>query len=151
MARNEEHVNAPPERVWAVLSDPRSYGEWVVGSRRIRGWDDDWPATGSRFYHEVGTPPLVTRDHTEVLERQEPRLLKLRARARPLGTAIVTIEIRPEGGGGSHITLLEDPGDPLTRLATLPWWWLMVRLRNVGSIQRLKEIAEGTRAPDPTP
>jgi uncharacterized protein YndB with AHSA1/START domain len=150
MARNEAHVDAPPDRVWAVLADPRSYGEWVVGSRKIRGWDDDWPAPGSRFYHEVGVPPVITRDHTEVLERDEPRRLKLRARARPLGTAIVTVEIRPDGAG-SHVVLLEDPGDPLTRVVTLPWWWLAVRLRNTGSIQRLKEIAEGRRAPDPTP
>lgn len=150
MARNETHVDAPPERVWEVLSDPRSYGEWVVGSRRIRGWDDDWPAPGSRFYHEVGKPPVVTRDHTEVLERDEPRRLVLHAKARPFGTARVAVGIRPDGDG-SHLTLDEDPGDVLTKVLTLPWWGLFVRLRNTGSIERLKQIIEGRRASDPTP
>lgn len=150
MARNETHVDAPPEAVWAVLADPRAYGEWVVGARRIRGWDDNWPAPGARFHHEVGHPPLTVKDHTESLEADAPRRLKLRARARPMGTAIVIVEISPEGSG-SRVMLTEDPGDPLTRIATLPWWWLAVRLRNVGSIERLKEIAEGRRTPDPTP
>lgn len=140
MARNEGFVEVPPEAVWAVLADPRSYGEWVVGSRRIRHWDEGWPAAGTRFHHEVGMPVLGTRDHTESLESIEPRRLKLRARARPIGTAFVTVELEPKDGG-TRIVLTEDPADPLTKVATLPWWWLAVRVRNAESMRRLCRLA----------
>jgi hypothetical protein len=73
-----------------VLSDPHSYGDWVVGSDTIRDADPRWPAAGSRFYHRVGAGPLKVNDHTEVLEVDPQRQLVLHARARPLGTAKVT-------------------------------------------------------------
>lgn len=140
MARNEAFVEVPPEVVWEVLADPDSYGHWVVGSKRIRGWDPGWPAPGTKFHHEVGTGPFTVKDHTESLEADPPRRLKLRARARPIGTAFVVVELRPQDGG-THVTLLEDPADPLTKIATLPWWWAAVRARNAESIRRLCDLA----------
>jgi hypothetical protein len=46
MARNEIFICAAPEDVFWVLSNPHSYGDWVVGSREIRAADHDWPAAG---------------------------------------------------------------------------------------------------------
>jgi uncharacterized protein YndB with AHSA1/START domain len=148
VARNEAFVEVPPQAVWAVLADPECYGDWVVGSRRIRGWDPGWPDAGTRFHHEVGTGPLVVRDHTESLEAVPDRRLRLRARARPIGTAFVTVELRPQDGG-THVTLIEDPADPLTKLATLPWWWAAVRMRNKESIRRLCDLARKKAAVAP--
>jgi uncharacterized protein YndB with AHSA1/START domain len=41
MAVNEQWMDAPPERVFAMLTDPDAYPEWVVGgsrgARRRRG------------------------------------------------------------------------------------------------------------------
>src|SRR4028119_1005022 len=48
MALNEIHIDTPPERVFAVLADWRSYGDWVVGSRLMRGADPGRPAPGPR-------------------------------------------------------------------------------------------------------
>ena len=47
---------------------PARYGDWVVGSKRIRAADASWPAPGSRFHHTVGVGPLSLDDHTESLE-----------------------------------------------------------------------------------
>ena len=46
MAVNEAYLDASPEDIWDVLSDPYAYPRWVVGSKRIRGVDPDWPAVG---------------------------------------------------------------------------------------------------------
>src|SRR5688500_739715 len=92
MAVNDIHIDAPPERVFAVLADWRSYGDWVVGSRKIRGADPGFPAAGTRFHHQVGVGPLHLNDHTSVLEVEKPRKLILKAKARPLGTAVVDME-----------------------------------------------------------
>ena len=68
MAVNEIEMSVPPERVFDVLSDPRSYGRWVVGSRAIHAADPAWPAPGSVFEHTQGFGPLpLLRDVTTVL------------------------------------------------------------------------------------
>lgn len=141
MARNSTHISAPPERVFAVLTKPGSYGHWVVGSKEIRGADPNWPHPGSRFHHTVGFGPFEVKDSTSVELYEPPRRLRLRAKARPLGTALVTLTLAPEDGG-TRVTMVEDPADPLTALVFNPLTHLLVRGRNVESLRRLKEMAE---------
>jgi uncharacterized protein YndB with AHSA1/START domain len=142
VARNEITVDVEPARVWEVLADPQSYGYWVVGSKEIRGSEGGFPAPGSRFHHKVGFGPLTIADHTKVEAADPPRHLRLRAKARPLGTAIVDLTMRPDGPGRTHIEMVEDPADPLTKLVFNPLTHLLVRGRNVESLRRLKELAE---------
>lgn len=97
MAKKERHIDASPETVFSVLSDPFSYGYWVVGSEKIRDADDGWPAPGTRFHHTVGLGPFKVDDHTVSEWMESPVLLELRAKARPLGTAKVRLELEPEG------------------------------------------------------
>lgn len=137
------HVDADPERVFAVLSDPQSFGDWVVGSDTIRDADADWPATGSRFHHTVGGGPLKVRDHTEVLDSRPPHRLVLRARARPLGTALVTLTIVEEREG-AEIIMREQPADPLSRLLFNPVVQPLLHFRNLESLRRLKRLVEQT-------
>lgn len=141
MATNEIHIDAPPERVFAVLADWRSYSHWVVGSRTMRGADPGFPAAGTRFHHCVGIGPLTLADHTEVLEVDPPHKLVLRARARPLGTAIVGLELEAEDSG-TRARMREGPGDPLSVIVLNPLTDVLVRLRNAESMRRLKEVAE---------
>ena len=141
MARTEATIQATPERVFEVLMDPDCYGEWVVGSKYIRGADPDWPAVGSRFHHVVGVGPLSVSDHTKIEEIDPPRLLKLRARARPLGTALVTLELKPSGTG-TVVTMIEDPADPLTAFVFNPLTHWLTRRRNDEGLRRLARLAE---------
>jgi uncharacterized protein YndB with AHSA1/START domain len=141
MAVNDIHIDTPPERVFAVLADWRSYGDWVVGSRFIRGADPGFPAAGTRFHHQVGIGPLHLNDHTKVLEVDQPRKLILKAKARPLGTAVVDLTMEPEGTG-TRVTMREDPGDTLSAFVFNPLTHLLVRGRNEESLDRLKRLAE---------
>jgi uncharacterized protein YndB with AHSA1/START domain len=141
MARNVAYFSVPPHRVFAVLSDPRNYAQWVVGSKEIRGADPGFPAPGTRLHHTVGFGPITVKDHTTVLESAPPHRLVLKAKARPLGTARVVMEIQPEGSG-SRVTMVEDAGDPLTRFVFNPLTHMLVRGRNVESLRRLQELAE---------
>ncbi len=141
MAKNETEMAVSPQRVFDVLSKPDSYGYWVVGSDSIRDADARWPAPGSRFHHRVGLGPLKVDDHTEVLACQPPERLKLRARARPLGTAIVTLHIQPTASG-CQVVMTEDAGDPLSRIGINPLTQWALHLRNTESLRRLKKLAE---------
>jgi uncharacterized protein YndB with AHSA1/START domain len=142
VAINEIHIDEPPERVFDVLADWRSYGYWVVGSRTMRGCDPGFPAAGTRFHHQVGVGPLHLNDHTQVLEVDQPTKLILKAKARPLfGTAVVDMTMEPTDGG-TRVVMREDPGDAMTAFIFNPLTHLLVRGRNVESLRRLKELAE---------
>ncbi len=141
MAVNEIHIDAPPERVFAVLADWRSYGDWVVGSRLMRGADPGFPAAGTRFHHQVGWGPLHLNDHTTVLEVDQPGKLILKAKARPLGTAVVDLTMEREAAG-TRVVMREDPGDTASAFVFNPLTHLLVRGRNTESLKRLKRLAE---------
>jgi uncharacterized protein YndB with AHSA1/START domain len=141
MAKNETVIGTTPERVFAVLSDPNCYGDWVVGSHSIRDADASWPAPGSRFHHRVGVGPFTLKDHTEVLKNDPPHRLVLHARGRPLGTAKVDLRLE-SCGDGTRVTMIETAGDPLSRIGINPLTDPLVRLRNAESLRRLRRIAE---------
>ena len=144
MARTETTIDAPPEAVWAVLADPPRYGEWVVGSKEIRRWDPEWPATGSSFHHTFQVGPVPVKDTTTVLEQDPPRRLVLRARARPTGVAHVALTLTPEGEG-TRVELAEWPVEgPPARLQN-PVQDFLINRRNDEALRRLKRLAEQRR------
>jgi NAD(P)-dependent dehydrogenase (short-subunit alcohol dehydrogenase family)/uncharacterized protein YndB with AHSA1/START domain len=149
MARNRVHIDATPEDVFAVLSNPNCYPRWVVGAAGVRDHDESFPAVGSRFYHEVGTWPVNLKDHTEVVEVEPPRRLVLKAKARPLGTAVIELDLE-ESAGGTELTMDEHPGDRLTTLvAANPVVDTALRVRNGEALARLKRLVEGAPEGDP--
>jgi uncharacterized protein YndB with AHSA1/START domain len=141
MATTTSHFAATPERVFSVLSDPRSYEYWVVGSKEIRHWDDDFPAVGSSFHHTFLIGPMPVRDSTTVLEADPPRRLKLRARARPTGIAHVTLEMAAEDGG-TEVSITEVPVEGIAARLHNPLQDKLIQVRNVESLRRLKRLAE---------
>ena len=141
MSRNVTIVEAAPQIVYDVLSDPSTYQYWVVGNKRVRDSDERWPAPGTEFHHTVGIGPLATRDKTTAVESDPPHRLVMRARAMPIGVALVTLELQPHGSG-TRVTIEEHPVEgPMAKvwnpvLDRLTW------LRNVESLRRLKRLAE---------
>lgn len=149
MARNRVHVHASPQEVFAVLSDPECYPKWVVGAAGVRDHDESFPAVGSRFHHKVGSWPVGLKDHTEVTEIDPPRRIVLEAKARPLGTATIAIDLA-ESAGGTELTMEEVPGDRLTSLlAANPVADTVLRVRNAEALARLKRLVEGVPEGEP--
>ena len=140
MATNERFMAVSPAAVWDALADARTYGDWVVGSNRIRAADAAWPAPGSRFHHTVGVGPLSVDDHTESLEADPPTLLRMRAKARPFGTAKVTLELTPSDGG-TYVRMTENPDGLSSVLGLNPLVHLFTMVRNAESLKRLEQIA----------
>ncbi len=140
MARNERYIPVAPQTVFDVLADPRQYGYVVVGSKNIRDWQEGWPKEGSEFHHTVGYGPLNVKDRTEVVGVDAPRRLELIARGRPLGKARVTFELKG-AGGGTQVTMVEDPLIPKAVHMMLPAFHAFTRLRNRETLRRLSELA----------
>ena len=140
MARNVALIPVTPERVWAVLADPGSYAYWVVGSDTIRDADGGWPQPGTKIHHRVGAGPLKINDDTEVMQAAPPRRLVLHARARPLGTARVVLDLSPEGAS-TRVVMIEEPDDRFSRLLHNPLTDRVLRRRNETALRRLGELA----------
>jgi uncharacterized protein YndB with AHSA1/START domain len=140
VATNERFMPVPPEAIWDALADPGNYGYWVVGSKLIRDAEPGWPAPGTKFHHTIGFGPLKVSDHTVVLESEPPRLLKLRAKGRPLMTATVTLELVPRQSG-TLVRISERPDGVFAVLALNPLVHIATKLRNAESLMRLEELA----------
>ena len=130
----------PPAVVWETLADACGYADWVVGSRSIRAADADWPAPGARLHHTVGIGPFAIADHTESLDADPPRLLELRAKARPLGTARVKLRLIGVDGG-TLVRMTENPDGLTAPLSLNPLVQLVTKVRNVESLARLERLA----------
>jgi uncharacterized protein YndB with AHSA1/START domain len=146
MARNSIHVSATRDDVFDVLDDAWAYPRWVVGARRVRHVDPQWPAVGSRFHHAVGTAGAELHDSSKILERVRPERVALEVRFRPTGVARVEIDVVPDGLG-SVVTLVEMPiAGPLAwvpRVVTDP----LLTVRNALSLQRLRHEIERSTVP----
>lgn len=130
----------PPAVVWDTLADPSGYAFWVVGSKAVHGADPGWPAPGARLHHTVGIGPLALDDHTESLQARAPRLLDLRAKARPLGTARVTLRLIAQDGG-TLVRMTENPDGLTAPLSLNPLVQLLTKVRNAESLARLERLA----------
>ena len=142
-------TEASPQDVWAVISDGWSYAGWVVGASRIRAVEGDWPAKGSRIHHSVGAWPVLLGDESVVLESEPAALIRLAARARPLGEAWVEIALLPHGGG-TRIEMREDVQSGPVRLVPAMVRQLGITPRNRETLRRLALLAERNAHPDQT-
>jgi uncharacterized protein YndB with AHSA1/START domain len=140
VATNERFMPVPAAAVWDALADPGGYGYWVVGSKAIRDADAGWPQPGTRFHHTIGVGPLRVADHTESLQAEPGRLLRMRAKGRPLGTAEVTMRLEPRDGG-TLVSMTENPDGVHSLLALNPLVHLLTKARNAESLMRLEELA----------
>jgi uncharacterized protein YndB with AHSA1/START domain len=141
MAEVTRTISHPPAAVYAVLADPGAYADWVVGAQRIRDVEGEWPHPGARFHHVVGVWPLRLRDSTQVVESVPDRRLVLEARARPMGRAVVDLELR-DLDGETEVVMREAPVSGPARLVPRALLDPVVRRRNERSLDRLHELTD---------
>jgi uncharacterized protein YndB with AHSA1/START domain len=148
MSRNQIAVSASPEAVFDVLDDAAAYPRWVVGARRLRRVDADWPEEGSEFHHAIGVAGAELHDSTEVLEHEPLHRIVLEVRFRPTGTARVELVV-DRTDQGTVITMEETPRSGpvswLPKFAVDP----ALHLRNAWSLQRLRHEVERRARPAP--
>lgn len=144
MSRNEITVAASPQDVFDVLDDAEAYPRWVVGARRMRRVDSNWPHEGSEFHHALGLPGAELHDSTAVVDHVPLHRIVLEVRFRPTGTARVELEVDTTADG-SIVTMEETPDSG-------PVSWLpgfltdpLLHARNAWSLQRLRHEVEQRR------
>ena len=142
MSRTVAFIKAPPDQVFTVLANPYSYEYWVVGCKRIRDVEAEWPQPGSAFFHTVGVGPVATRDETRIVRIEAPHLIELDAHAWPAGEARVTLRVQADAGG-SRIEMVEEPTSGPARWLHNPVLDAAAHARNTVALRRLARVAEG--------
>ena len=141
MSENHAYIDAPPDAVFDVLADARSYAHWVVGSSEIRGTEGDWPEPGSKFHHTQGFYGMGLKDDTVSIAANRPRQLVLEARFRPFAVMKIELRLRPRGRG-THVTMIEYPiRGPIAKIDN-PLIDRALWARNIESLRRLRKLAE---------
>ena len=137
-------IHAEPEAVWAVLADPTTYPDWLVGAQVIRDVDGEFPTPGSDFHHSVGpSEDVALPDRTTALEAEKPHKLTLKVRARPFFEGIVRFRLLPIKAG-TELVLEEEPVG-LLRFAA-PVLRPLIAARNAKSVDRLRDLVEARSA-----
>jgi hypothetical protein len=142
MSRNETIVEAPVEAAWAVLADADAYEDFVVGTKRIRGHDPEWPRPGAALYHSVGAGPFVLRDRSRVLSADPNRCLRIQVGVRPAGEAEVVFTLAPESPTRTRVTIEERPTRGVIKRIWNPLLDRMTQGRNAELLRRFSNIVE---------
>ena len=109
-------IKAPPERVWALLMDPRRLGDWVSVHKSLKKAPAGQLHEGSELIqclHMAGTSFNV---HWEVEQADEPRRAVWEGRGPMRSRAHVVYELEPAGDGRTRFHYTNEfkaPGGPL--------------------------------------
>lgn len=90
-------IEATPEEVWTVVSDPRNLPRWDRHILSVRGVPDDGLAEGDRYTTELKMLGVRGMIEAEVLEIEPPK--RSRIRLRGLLDATVKTSVSPLAGG----------------------------------------------------
>lgn len=141
MAYTCREIAADPATVFAVVADPHTYPAWLVGNAEVERVDASWPSPGSRFHHRVGVWPLTLSDATTLDAIDEPRMLRLLVRARPLIRAVATFRLVSDGER-TVVSLEEEPAVRIIGALVRPVVDPLIHLRNHASLRRLAAFVE---------
>lgn len=144
MAFNSVEFDVVCGEVFAVLVDPTTYPDWLIGAADIRDVDEDWPIPRSCFHHRVGFGPFRMPDSTEVLAVEPNRMLQLAVRARPLVSAVVTFRLVGDGGR-CVLTWQEEPASRVLGNLVRPVLDPLTHVRNHRSLGRLVGVVRERR------
>ena len=100
-ARVTVNVDAPPERVWAAISDPRNLSRWDRHITKVEGVPEDGLKVGVRYSTELRFMGVAGVVDAEVLEWDPPRSSKILLRG--FIEAVVYTRVEPLPHGRSRI------------------------------------------------
>jgi uncharacterized protein YndB with AHSA1/START domain len=137
LATAQTDVAAPPERVWAALTDPEQIATYMHGSTVSTTWEIGSPITWTGEYD--GRP---YEDKGEVLTYDEPRVLSVTHYSPMMGqpdepenyhTLVYTLTAN---GDGTHLELTQDGNESEEQAEQFSQNWQ-------GMLDGLKATAEG--------
>ena len=143
-SRHEAHFDAPVERVWELVSDPRHHPEW---------WPRVVEVRGERFeegdlYAQVTRGP-VGREETSFLIERRDDLREIKMRCQNTGMYARWRLTGAQGGTFVELQMGMDPADFGNRLFDITAGRLYFRRWSSQSLEALREAACDSEASSP--
>lgn len=113
-------IDAPPEKVWEVVSNPRNLPRWNRHVTKVHGVPREGLEEGTEYTTVMSFMGVGAHVDAEVLELKPPEYSRIRLSG-PVLDAIVTTRIEDLGDGRSRLEHLVDydfRGGMLGRLAS---------------------------------
>ncbi|HEV8571913.1 MAG TPA: SRPBCC family protein [Actinomycetota bacterium] len=101
VVRASEIIDASPETVWQIISDPRNLPRWNQHIKKVTGVPEDGLKPGSRYTTSLRVVGVPFDVHAEVLRIDPPRYAEIRLTG-PL-EALVRTWVRPAGKARSRL------------------------------------------------
>ncbi|MER5204144.1 SRPBCC family protein [Streptomyces sp. NPDC002825] len=146
MAQWNRLIEAPPDAVWAVLSDGEAYSRFVVGTHDSWEQEGQWPTPGSELGYTLRIGPWLYHGRTISRLCEPVRRLELEART-DLGTARIAFRVEPWGDDTLVIVDEHPLSGPMARWHN-SFLDALTRWRNRQMLVRLGELAESAGEPD---
>lgn len=144
-------IEAPPERVWAFVSDPSRYPEWSVVTEEMTELDRGAVSEGFQYSEIGGLGPMTGESEWTVTEFDPPRR-QVHEGDDGTVTTMLTIELEPiEDGGSTRLDQRIELGFPrgyrlLARLVGVLFLRRMATSALEGTVQNAKRIIETEQA-----
>lgn len=111
-------VDAPADRVWEAISDPRNLPHWDRHIARVDGVPASGLREGARYATEMRFMGVRSKIRVQVLEWEPPRRAKFRLRGVLEGTVTSTVEaLGPGRSRLEHVIDYRFKGGPIGALA----------------------------------
>jgi len=140
------NISAPPEQVWAALTDWERQGEWILATT-VRQSSTARTGLGTEIEALTGLGRFGVRDTMRVTEWDPPRRCTMQHTGRLIrGRGIFEVSVRP---GGSRLRWTEDLDLPFGFLGRIGWPLarLVARWGLQRSVNRFATTAESYPSP----
>ena len=144
-------IDAPPERVWDVVMDPRRLSEWVTIHRRVEGVPPRLER-GSTFGQTLSLRGAPLHVEWTVADLDQPRRATWEGRGPAHSHASIVYSLQPLDDARTRFQYTNEftaPGGPLGALAGRVLVGGLSQREAQRSLQRLKALVE-EREDDPT-
>jgi uncharacterized membrane protein len=138
-------IDAPASGIWAVLTDPAGFPDWVTGIQSVEILTEGDYGVGTRYHVAAGTGDRTVEWTVEITELELQRRIDFSYAGDVEGTGGWLIEPLEEGGGYCVTSFDEfaPPGGWLVKLLSKVWMDSAARVARRESLERLREMLEG--------
>jgi uncharacterized protein YndB with AHSA1/START domain len=121
----EARLDAPPERIWALIDDPAAMGEWFAFADRMELLEGEGLGRRQRLHGHWGRKR--SEIDQEIVAHDPPRRVAWRHLAERLNgkpaprfaaATVFTVELEPSDGGGTRVRMesRQTPAGPIRGL-----------------------------------
>ncbi len=140
-------IYAPVSDIWAVLTDPARYSDWITGIQSVEILTEGGFGVGTRYHVTAGTGGQAVEWTVEINTVETERRIDFSYSGDVEGNGGWLIEPREtdEGYDGYWVTSFDEfapPGNWLVKFLSQFWPDNAARAARTQSLERLKEIIE---------